>query len=79
VIDPRIDRAGLLHEILGVFAGRQINLTRIESRPSKRGMGSYVFFIDLTYSAGWKEAVEELRRMTRVKLLGCYPCLEVPG
>ena len=79
LIDPEIDRAGLLHEILGVFASRQINLTRIESRPSKRGMGSYVFFIDLAYSVGWREAVDELGRMTQVKLLGCYPCLEVPG
>ncbi|MDD1712893.1 MAG: ACT domain-containing protein [Methanoregulaceae archaeon] len=79
LIDPQIDRAGLLHEILGVFASRQINLTRIESRPSKRRMGSYVFFIDLVYSPGWKEAMSELERMTPVRLLGCYPCLEVPG
>jgi len=79
LIDPQIDRAGLLHEILGVFASRQINLTRIESRPSKRRMGSYVFFIDLVYSPGWKDAVSELERMTKVRQLGCYPCLEVPG
>jgi prephenate dehydratase len=79
LIDPEIDRAGLLHEILGVFACRGINLTRIESRPSKRGMGSYVFFIDLVYSPGWKDAVLELERMTQVRQLGCYPCLEVPG
>jgi len=79
LIDPQIDRAGLLHEILGVFASRGINLTRIESRPSKRRMGSYVFFIDLVYSPGWKDAISELDRMTQVRLLGCYPCLEVPG
>jgi prephenate dehydratase len=79
LIDPQIDRAGLLHEILGVFASRGINLTRIESRPSKRRMGSYVFFIDLVYSPGWKDAISELEQMTQVRLLGCYPCLEVPG
>jgi len=45
IIDPREDRAGLLYDILGIFAKKGINLTRIESRPSKRGMGSYVFFL----------------------------------
>jgi prephenate dehydratase len=76
LIDPQADRAGLLHTILGVFARRGINLTRIESRPSKRGMGRYVFFIDLAFSDGWKDAIGELMEMTRVKHLGCYSRLE---
>jgi prephenate dehydratase len=79
LIDPETDRAGLLHEILSVFTCRGINLTRIESRPSKRGMGSYVFFIDLACTPGWREAIDELGLMTQIRLLGCYPCLEVPG
>ncbi|MDI9633081.1 MAG: prephenate dehydratase domain-containing protein [Methanolinea sp.] len=77
IVDPREDRAGLLHDILGVFARRGINLTRIESRPSKRGMGSYVFFID--YDDAGEEsihALRELEAMTRVKDLGRYPVLE---
>lgn len=79
IVDPREDRAGLLHDILGVFSRRGINLTRIESRPSKRGIGSYVFFIDYQYSGeGSLSALQELKEMTRVKDLGRYPVLEVP-
>ncbi|MCK8519696.1 prephenate dehydratase [Methanoculleus sp. 7T] len=78
LVDPKSDRVGLLAEILGVFARRGINLTRIESRPSRRGIGSYVFFIDLEISEGWREAKEELKRMTAVRELGCYARLEVP-
>lgn len=79
LVDPEIDRVGLLADILGVFARRGINLTRIESRPSRRGIGRYIFFIDLEISEGWLEAEEELRGMTNLRELGCYPRLEVPG
>jgi prephenate dehydratase len=79
LVDPKTDRVGLLAEILGVFARRGINLTRIESRPSRRGIGSYIFFIDLEVSEGWQEAKEELKGMTAVRELGCYARLEVPG
>jgi len=78
IIDPREDRAGLLHDILGIFSRRGINLTRIESRPSKRGMGSYVFFLDFMHSENAERAVSELREMTVIKDLGRYPELEVP-
>lgn len=40
------DKPGGLYEILGIFAERKINLTKIESRPSKERMGRYIFFID---------------------------------
>jgi len=79
LVDPKADRVGLLADLLGVFARRGINLTRIESRPSRRGIGSYLFFIDLEISEGWREAKEELKRMTTVRELGCYARLEVPG
>ncbi len=72
VIDPSTDRAGLLYDLLGVFARRNINLTRIESRPSKRGMGNYVFFLDYAWSADTREALDELKSITAVKELGCY-------
>jgi prephenate dehydratase len=78
LIDPREDRPGLLHDLLAVFARRGINLTRIESRPSKRGMGSYIFFLDFATSRGWEVAIRELHGLTHVKNLGCYRRLEVP-
>ncbi|WP_214084393.1 prephenate dehydratase domain-containing protein [Methanoculleus sp.] len=79
LVDPEIDRVGLLADILGVFARRGINLTRIESRPSRRGIGRYIFFIDLEVSEGLQEAREELKEMTTVRELGCYARMEVPG
>ena len=78
VIDPSTDRAGLLHDLLEVFAQRSINLTRIESRPSKRGMGNYVFFLDFACSSCTAEALEDLRAIMTVKELGCYRNAEVP-
>lgn len=79
IVDPELDRVGLLADILAVFARRGINLTRIESRPSRRGMGRYLFFIDMETAEGWREAKEELKSMTTVRELGCYVRMEVPG
>jgi prephenate dehydratase len=72
LIAPSMDRSGLLHELLDAFARRKINLTRIESRPSKRKIGEYVFFLDTTWSPETAEAIAELRTIACVKELGCY-------
>jgi chorismate mutase/prephenate dehydratase len=40
------DRVGALHDLLGVFKDARLNLTKIESRPTKRRAWQYVFFID---------------------------------
>ncbi|NYT05780.1 MAG: ACT domain-containing protein [Methanomicrobiales archaeon] len=72
IVDPLEDRAGLLHAILGVFAGRGINLTRIESRPSRRRMGEYLFFIDADMHPGWQDALADLAGMATIRDLGCY-------
>ncbi len=72
VIIPRENRPGLLYRILGIFARRGINLTRIESRPSKEGIGRYVFFIDFETDPGWQQTITELKKITGVKELGCY-------
>jgi prephenate dehydratase len=66
-----------LLEILQEFAQRNINLTKLESRPTKRVLGEYCFFIDLEghledeVVAGALESLE--RRVARLKSLGSYP------
>ncbi|MDD6286019.1 MAG: prephenate dehydratase [Methanobacteriaceae archaeon] len=47
IISLKNDNPGSLYEILYEFAKENINLTKIESRPSKQGMGKYLFFIDI--------------------------------
>lgn len=70
------DRAGSLYEILGEFAKRDINLTRIESRPSKRSLGDYLFYIDLegsTSDAAIKDALYHIdSKVSMLKVLGSY-------
>src|SRR5260221_3231174 len=41
-----VDRPGSLHAILGQFSARNLNLTKLASRPTKRGLGHYCFIID---------------------------------
>lgn len=72
IIDPDENRAGLLYDLLTPFKREGVNLTRIESRPSKRSMGRYVFFLDLQCEGRWREALEELHHLTQIKHLGCY-------
>lgn len=68
---------GALYRILGIFATRNINLTKLESRPSKAKPWEYVFYADFeghVESKACREAMEELKKeATFVKLLGSYP------
>jgi chorismate mutase / prephenate dehydratase len=71
------DRVGALHDVLAVFARRGINLTRIESRPSRRQPWEYVFFVDFTGHPEESNAAAALEEMqeacTTVKVLGAWP------
>lgn len=71
------DQPGGLHTILGEFAIRNINLTKIESRPSKKALGDYYFFIDMEGHRQDKEIREALsdimNKVSFVKVLGSYP------
>jgi prephenate dehydratase len=78
LLDPAGDRPGLLSALLAPFAVRGLNLTRIESRPSRRGMGRYVFYVDGDCGPGWDDAVAELDGVCIVKDLGRYGRLDLP-
>lgn len=68
---------GSLSAVLQEFSKRQINMTRIESRPSKQLLGEYIFFIDVdgyVFTPALQEALWALKEINvQVKLLGSYP------
>lgn len=78
IVYPGVDYPGLLLELLEAFADQDINLTRIESRPSGERLGDYVFHID--FEAGLYEErasqalerIEEIARHGWVRQLGSY-------
>jgi prephenate dehydratase len=71
------DRPGALVEALAEFSDRGVNMTRIESRPRREGLGRYLFFIDLDGAADWEpqaSSIEAVRRKAEtVRILGSYP------
>ena len=77
VLFQREDHAGGLLELLDQFAARGINLTRLESRPTKASMGSYCFSIDVeghVLDERLGEALMGLKRICAdVRFLGSYP------
>ena len=77
------DSPGSLVDVLQEFAGREVNLSKIESRPRKQGLGRYVFFADLEGAqtepaiAGALTAVQ--RSVETLRVLGCYPAASQSG
>lgn len=75
-----IDAPGALQGMLTPFSSRGINLTRIESRPSKKKAWDYYFFVDLDghfEDPPVKAAIEELAgRCRHLEVLGSYPAAE---
>jgi len=78
VVYPNANYPGLLLELLEPFADRDINLTRVESRPSGQRLGDYVFHIDFEaglYESRTQEAIAELEDLAEngwVRRLGSY-------
>jgi prephenate dehydratase len=70
-------KPGSLYRILGIFATRNINLTKLESRPSRTKPWEYVFYADFEGHLDgevYQEAMRELQRETTfIKILGSYP------
>jgi prephenate dehydratase len=77
VVYQRADAPGSLLSILQEFAARGINLTRLESRPTRRGLGDYCFLIDLEGHLRDEVVADALRslktKQADVKFLGSYP------
>ncbi len=71
------DSPGWLVRCLDEFARREINLTKIESRPRRERLGHYMFFVDLQGNLRERQlaaAVEGVREFCQeVRVLGCYP------
>lgn len=71
------DKPGALHDALVPFKKHKLNLTRIESRPSKRKAWQYLFFIDVEgyeLDVRMKRALKALKKRTHdCKILGSYP------
>jgi prephenate dehydratase len=78
----KANQPGVLLKPLQVFAERHINLTRIESRPTKRSLGDYVFFLDLAADQRdsiTQTALAELVPYTEtLKIFGSYDILSAP-
>ena len=70
-------RAGALYDVLGEFAHRSVNLTRIESRPARTELGAYIFFFDLdAHSAedAVRESIDAVAdKSVWLKVLGVFP------
>ncbi len=78
IVYPNTNYPGLLLELLEAFAERDINLSRIESRPSGHRLGDYMFHIDFEaglYEDRSEDAVEDIREIAKsgwVRELGSY-------
>jgi len=78
IVYPNVDYPGLLLEMLEPFADRNINLTRVESRPSGERLGDYVFHIDVEaglYEGRTTKALEDIEAIAEkgwVRRLGSY-------
>ena len=72
-----VDRPGLLYKVMGEFAQRNINLAKVESRPTKQSLGQYVFLIDCQGHREdpiVKEAINAVQGQTSMlKIFGSYP------
>jgi chorismate mutase/prephenate dehydratase len=72
------NKPGALHDLLEPFHRLGIDLTRVETRPSKSGAWNYVFFIDFKGHSSDELVTKALKdvgeRATDLKILGSYPC-----
>ncbi|SDF25140.1 prephenate dehydratase [Fontibacillus panacisegetis] len=74
---------GALHQVLSAFAWRKLNLSRIESRPTKKRLGNYYFYMDVLESLDsvlLSSAIKEIEALgCHVRALGSYPSYTFEG
>lgn len=76
IMDAADDKPGMLSKILNEFSKKNINLTSIISRPTKRALGKYYFFIDIEghypEEKNIKQVIDKISENNTVKILGSY-------
>lgn len=77
------DQPGALHQVLSAFAWRGLNLSKIESRPMKTGLGKYFFLIDIEQKMDdvlIPNAIKEMESLgCAITILGSYPYYQHSG
>lgn len=76
IIHPEENRPGILANILSCFSGHKVNLTHIQSRPTKKELGDYFFYLEAENPEEDKEMQKAIRcskTYADVTLLGKYP------
>jgi prephenate dehydratase len=76
IVAAAVNRTGTLAELLAELAGRGINLTRLDARPTRNNFGEYRFFIDFEGHVAEPrivDAMAALRRRSHLRFLGSHP------
>ena len=77
-----VDRPGQLYGVMREFAEREVNLSKVESRPTREGLGQYYFLVDLEghrEDAHVQEALDRVAQATSMlKVFGSYPRFVIP-
>jgi prephenate dehydratase len=77
ILEPGEDRPGLLHSMLSCFAGHQVNLSHIQSRPTKNKLGEYYFYVEAEAAdERMDKSVKCLETYADVKILGKFSRVE---
>ncbi len=77
MLEPGEDRPGLLHSMLSCFAGHQVNLSHIQSRPTKNKLGEYYFYVEAEAADDrMDKSIKCLETYADVKILGKFSRVE---
>jgi len=80
MLNPKEDRPGLLYDLLKPFAKRGINLSHIESLPSRKKLGEYIFYIEIEGSVREqkvKDAIDLIMESAEIYSFGSYHVVDI--